>query len=963
VPALLLVLLEGPEEGPLALPGEVLRELWAATALGLATSHDGSRHATFPRVWAAHRQHLVVAALVARRQPAPHSEDPNPAAPWAWPSPPRPCELVVVGPSRLGSARPEAGVLGSLTTVRVPLGASDERGDGPGGLDLPPSLAPLALLTARATRASAVFRRREGPRVVWRDAFPRSFQGLAEVSEAVRARAVAALHDLVDVWWEFGRALPSTAPRGPRPRWAAPHDPLRQAALVLTWRLWTALELERRGLAPPRTAVHDVRTDSVLPGILEHMATLPDDRPPGAVAAAFADACRALGRPAPPDAPWCGDLDLFRNPPPFTFHPRVDEPEAVAAWLRAWESLSTAGARALRRGGAAAPEALLRRADAALVALGRAVMGQPPPMPGAASEAPDLGAQELAFLGGGPGILDRRWWVAQILDQLRDLDLMAPEDAPPGAGGEGGAEGEGGGERPDAEEGARGLRWVVQGSWPALGARYLPAAVASRVARGALEGPLRHGALLGEDPAATLALTPVLDLAVGSGRLLTAVAWELAAEIAWRRVLLDRRVLAAASWSALGGARRGRGDDGRGDPTLAALPRGSWERFSQALEEALPRAVFLAARGVEPDPMAVLLARVSLGLFAVGRRCGAGGWGGERREVPFLGANILCGDPAFSTQMGDILLLAQKVFERVAMGYDMIGNDGPRNGADEAQLSIIDALRSLRAPENARRSAAWARQVWEESRETAEELRWAFDLVMGLQVQRPPASFYPLDLRPTHAEAAGTPLFAHALRALREGTRAGPVRPMHWPLVAEWARDGRYNDDIFPGLLLVNPLNRRMAPSLWPRFPGHLAEGLGKHWTPELSCRDDRLDDPHDRDGDDRDFAPAGDAPASPRDEEGLDREGACLVALGVRIMGYQARAAVVAPGPLLGTPEGRALLDRVARDANCSGRWARPRRIVPLRPTSKAPPARPPAARQPTLPGEDLSTFLLVEP
>ncbi len=679
-------------------------------------------------------------------------------------------EVVAVGPSQPGGGDAEVTRTIVVNAVYLPLHDVAIRTPPPTAADFDNALsgALAALLRDDPAQPDA-----------WKAAFARLATGLNEARQQFRTRLRGALEVLIRLLEET-RGAP-----------ASDGDllTLRDAASILAYRTMFLLELERRGrlylAGAPAVSFRGSPLRRTLAEIFAYAPTAPgavdsaEASLPGAALVRVVATSRAIRGDASAD-----DLAV-RGPSIFANRPNEAFDDKVVAWLAAVDGLADVAASA---GTGGDRDDLLARWDAALRTTGAVMLGH----------LDDESTAELNLIGGAAA-RHRHRVLGNIYEQI--LEMTPHRDK-------------------------SGIRLRAKGGKDdraALGAHYTPAVVVAEVVRPTLGALFRQVyAAAGKDPSAyreRLTRLRIIDPAMGSAHFLTVAALELAREIAWVDLQHRPRFVALEGWDEPLTHRNPIGpDEVLGERTEAYIDPSQEAAFEAAVQAALPGVIQRSIFGVDINPLAVELAKLSLWLFEVV----------EHRDVPntvddypsltFLDGNLRCGDSVIGLSLDEVAA----IFDEARPGdqdanFDLFVDrretlEDRISEIRRVEAKIRDDAPDAGGPDDyARRRAAY-----EKAEALVAGLDWLFDLALFLKLRgytgrssakRAEAVHEVVVGRPAPkvgganaarqavdkalADLLASPFEANAGQiALRDRLRAAfrdddpthPIRPFHWPL-------------------------------------------------------------------------------------------------------------------------------------------------------------------------------------
>jgi hypothetical protein len=213
-----------------------------------------------------------------------------------------------------------------------------------------------------------------------------------------------------------------------------------------------------------------------------------------------------------------------------------------------------------------------------------------------------------------------------------------------------------------------------------LGAHYTPIDLVQEVVRPTLGQLFRqYWEEAGGDTGAykqRLRQMTIVDPAMGSGHFLTVAALEIAREIAWLQFFDKPRFEVLEDWdepllheNSIGsdpqaeenseGSTAEEETDGQEERREATVKEDRFEKeddhdeFVQVVQEVIPGVIQRSIYGVDKNPLATELGKLSLWLFEVGETDGDGSRD-EYPELTYLDANIRCGDSVVGVFLNDV---------------------------------------------------------------------------------------------------------------------------------------------------------------------------------------------------------------------------------------------------------------------------------------------------------------------
>lgn len=526
-------------------------------------------------------------------------------------------ELTVLGPSKRKSGTGSEEESYAVNVIHLPL---DDRAD---------SHTPADQFTNWLNnRLSALAK----PGEEWKEAFAYSAETLSEARNQFRRKLKKELRKTMELFEETcGTANDDEL------------HLLRQAASLLAYRTMFLQVVERRGrlyqgpVTPARLGDRQV-SRSLIDELAYRGEDVEEDTTPGAVLARLVHTVRAIRGDIDDEAIAITGASIFENRPE-NFDP------AVGPWLDMLEGLVEDGSNS----------SLLAQWDRRIRKLGSIMLGH----------LDDEYREEVNLIGQGAH-RHRHRVLGNIYEQILkmtpkredgDLKLLVSEDG-------------------DDDQSD-------------LGAHYTPIDLVQEVVRPTL-GKLfqQYWEEAGGKPDVyrrRLRQMTVVDPAMGSGHFLTVTALEIAREIAWLRFFDQPRFEVLEDWeepllheNSIGPDPETEGEesedstdedltdghDTNGQATEEEGPEetvkedrfqkeGAHGEFVQVVQEEIPNVIQRSIYGVDKNPLAAELGKLSLWLFEVGET-DTDGSQDEYPELTYLDANIRCGDSVVGVFLDDV---------------------------------------------------------------------------------------------------------------------------------------------------------------------------------------------------------------------------------------------------------------------------------------------------------------------
>ncbi|MCS3642269.1 Eco57I restriction-modification methylase domain-containing protein [Salinibacter ruber] len=409
---------------------------------------------------------------------------------------------------------------------------------------------------------------------------------------------------------------------------------LRQAASLLAYRTMFLQVVERRGrlyqgpVTPARLGDRQV-SRSLIDELAYRGEDVEEDTTPGAVLARLIHTVRAIRGDIEDASIAITGASIFENRPE-NFDP------AVGSWLDMLEELIDEGRNA----------ALLSQWDERIRKLGSIMLGH----------LDDEYREEVNLIGQGAH-RHRHRVLGNIYEQILKMT-------------------------PKREDGR--LKLVVSENGDddqsKLGAHYTPIDLVQEVVRPTLGQLFRQYWEDADGDIGTykqrLKEMTVVDPAMGSGHFLTVAALEIAREIAWLQFFDHPRFEVLEDWeepllheNSIGsdpepeenseGATTEEVTDGQKERRESAVKEDRFEKknehdkFVQVVQKTIPGVIQQSIYGVDKNPLATELGKLSLWLFEVGETDGDGSRD-EYPELTYLDANIRCGDSVVGVFLNDV---------------------------------------------------------------------------------------------------------------------------------------------------------------------------------------------------------------------------------------------------------------------------------------------------------------------
>ncbi|MCS3953472.1 Eco57I restriction-modification methylase domain-containing protein [Salinibacter ruber] len=517
-------------------------------------------------------------------------------------------ELTVLGPSKRKSGSGSEEESYAVNAIHLPF---DDRADARTPAD--------QFTDWLNNRLSALAK----PGEEWKEAFEYSAETLSEARNQFRRKLKKELRETMELFEETcGEANDDEL------------HLLRQAASLLAYRTMFLQVVERRGrlyqgsVTPARLGDHQV-SRSLIDELAYRGEDVEEETVPGAVLARLDHTVRAIRGDIADASIAITGASIFENRPE-NFDP------AVGPWLDMLEELVDEGSDA----------ALLSRWDERIRKLGSVMLGH----------LDDEYREEVNLIGQGAH-RHRHRVLGNIYEQILKMT-------------------------PKRDNG--GLKLVVSENGDddqsKLGAHYTPIDLVQEVVRPTLGQLFRqYWEEAGGDTGAykrRLNQMTVVDPAMGSGHFLTVAALEIAREIAWLQFFDKPRFEVLEDWeepllheNSIGsdpepeedseGSTAEEETDGQEEGAEAAVKEDRFQKedehdeFVQVVQEVIPGVIQRSIYGVDKNPLATELGKLSLWLFEVGETDGDGSRD-EYPELTYLDANIRCGDSVVGVFLDDV---------------------------------------------------------------------------------------------------------------------------------------------------------------------------------------------------------------------------------------------------------------------------------------------------------------------